>query len=238
MRSPAVPGRNPMAAAEGAAAAAGGGPNAATSGTLVAPTTLPASGLEYSVHRVPRAQRDEVAALFPAQCGGGLAATAGPAARAFLDELLLVPTTQRAAADLAGVGAAVEREKDTRLEAFLRWAEAVCAHLAGAEAGPQGEGPAYFCDYADPCSGLPMRHRATQKVYDEVSALAVLRHYRCANAGCCKVVLHPRWGSAVYPATLFARAPLPALQAAVAAAERAFAAETSAAAAPSVTPGP
>ena len=225
-----------MAAAEDAAAeaaeATSGGPNTTT---LVAPTTLPASGLEYSVHRVPRAQRDEVAALFPAQCGGGLAATAGPAAREFLDELLLVPTTQRAAADLAGVGAAVEREKDARLEAFLRWAEAVCAHLAG-EAGP--EGPPYFCDFADPCSGLLMRHRATQKVYDEVSALAVLRHYRCANAGCCKVVLHPRWGSAVYPATLFARAPLPALQAAVAAAERAFAAERPPAAAPSVTPGP
>jgi hypothetical protein len=27
------------------------------------------------------------------------------------------------------------------------------------------------------------------------------------NAGCCKVLLHPLWGSAVYPATLFTTAP-------------------------------
>lgn len=28
------------------------------------------------------------------------------------------------------------------------------------------------------------------------------------NAGCCKVLLHPQWGSAVYPATLFTTAPV------------------------------
>ena len=27
------------------------------------------------------------------------------------------------------------------------------------------------------------------------------------NAGCCKVLLHPQWGSAVYPATIFTTAP-------------------------------
>jgi hypothetical protein len=30
---------------------------------------------------------------------------------------------------------------------------------------------------------------------------------RVQNAGCCKIILHPRWGAAVYPATLFTAAP-------------------------------
>lgn len=32
-------------------------------------------------------------------------------------------------------------------------------------------------------------------------------HDSVMNAGCCKVLLHPQWGSAVYPATLFTTAP-------------------------------
>lgn len=27
------------------------------------------------------------------------------------------------------------------------------------------------------------------------------------NAGCCKILLHPTWGSAVYPASIFTTAP-------------------------------
>lgn len=32
-------------------------------------------------------------------------------------------------------------------------------------------------------------------------------NFSVMNAGCCKVLLHPLWGSAVYPATLFTTAP-------------------------------
>ena len=41
------------------------------------------------------------------------------------------------------------------------------------------------------------------------------------NAGCCKVLLHPTWGSAVYPATLFTTAPLDKLLEAIAEADQA-----------------
>jgi len=41
--------------------------------------------------------------------------------------------------------------------------------------------------------------------------LQLLLKYRTSSAGPCKVLLHPRWGSHVYPATLFAIAPLPLL---------------------------
>jgi len=32
-------------------------------------------------------------------------------------------------------------------------------------------------------------------------------NYKSYSAGFCKILTHPRWGSAVYPATIFAYAP-------------------------------
>jgi hypothetical protein len=34
-----------------------------------------------------------------------------------------------------------------------------------------------------------------------------LLNYKAYNAGFCKVLTHPKWGSSVYPATIFANAP-------------------------------
>lgn len=34
-----------------------------------------------------------------------------------------------------------------------------------------------------------------------------LLNYKAHNAGFCKVLTHPKWGSAVYPATIFTFAP-------------------------------
>jgi hypothetical protein len=70
-----------------------------------------------------------------------------------------------------------------------------------------------------------MMHKETQTPYSEVEGLSLLLGYRTANAGCCKVILHPKWGSSVYPATLFARAPVGALQAAIKGAEEQLAAK-------------
>ena len=55
-----------------------------------------------------------------------------------------------------------------------------------------------------------MVHKEGPGVYGEVDALVTLLGYATANAGCCKVALHPRWGSAFYPASLLTKAPLDA----------------------------
>lgn len=60
------------------------------------------------------------------------------------------------------------------------------------------------------------------KVYSEVDGMQTLLHYSTMNAGMCKVLLHPRWGSAVYPATAFTDAPLPQVEAAIEVASRAL----------------
>eukprot|EP00854_Cymbomonas_tetramitiformis_P005610 gene5610-6795_t len=133
--------------------------------------------------------------------------------------MLIVPTCQNSEVDLVRVGEEIENEKDRLLEVFMEWAKAVCEILIA---------KGYWADYIDPCSGLPMITRESRVVYGEVDALQTLLGYKTQNAGCCKldaepafavgimqVVLHPKWGSSVYPSSMFAKAPLEELLAAI-----------------------
>eukprot|EP00898_Chlorokybus_atmophyticus_P004289 jgi/Chlat1/4861/Chrsp31S04887 len=147
-----------------------------------------ASGMEYSVHRCPKSYAAEMRALLPA---------------ADTQRLLIVPTCQKSTVDLVQVGPHVSEEKDRCLEVFMEWAQRVCDTLIR---------DGHYADFIDPCSGLPMVHRdGANYTYGEVDALQTLLGYKTANAGCCKVVLHPTWGSSVYPATMFTTAPLQTL---------------------------
>jgi len=56
----------------------------------------------------------------------------------------------------------------------------------------------YWADFIDPCSGLPMLTVDCNKVYSEVDGMECLLNYKSHNAGFCKILTHPRWGSAVY----------------------------------------
>lgn len=151
--------------------------------------------------------------------------------------LLAIPTNQRAREDLVAVGDHIEEEKDrllnvvsmfdvcyslyiictssreeSRLTAsslgilghaqsssqFLEFGKHICEQLRS---------KGYWADYIDPCSGLPMLSLNCNKVYSEVDGMECLLNYKAYNAGFCKILTHPRWGSAVYPATIFAHAP-------------------------------
>lgn len=120
---------------------------------------------------------------------------------------MIIPTCQKSEIDLVNWGEQADKEKDRLLEQFVGFAQKVCATLA-----LQG----YWADYIDPCSGLPMIHKETNAVYGEVEAMGTLLGYKAQNAGCCKIILHPRWGSSVYPATMFAKGPLEILKNAIA----------------------
>eukprot|EP00195_Chlamydomonas_chlamydogama_P015190 CAMPEP_0202889956 /NCGR_PEP_ID=MMETSP1392-20130828/492_1 /ASSEMBLY_ACC=CAM_ASM_000868 /TAXON_ID=225041 /ORGANISM="Chlamydomonas chlamydogama, Strain SAG 11-48b" /LENGTH=136 /DNA_ID=CAMNT_0049573411 /DNA_START=46 /DNA_END=453 /DNA_ORIENTATION=+ len=127
------------------------------------------TGMEYSIHDCPLRIKDEILTVFP---------------KVDVSKLLIVPTCQHAAMDLVQVGEPVDVEKDKLLEQFMDWSKAVCDILAA-------EG--HWVDYIDPCSGLPMVHKECNSVYPEVEGLSVLKGYKTANAGCCKVLLHPKW---------------------------------------------
>lgn len=104
--------------------------------------------------------------------------------------------TQRTKMDLVQTGDKVDTEKDFCLERFMDFAKRVCDKLAA---------KGHWVDYIDPCSGLSMVNKLSQQIYGEVDALVTLLNYQTTNSGCCKVVLHPTWGSAVYPASLFTK---------------------------------
>ena len=113
--------------------------------------------------------------------------------------------------DLVQTGESVDTEKDFCLERFMTFAKKVTDRLIAA---------GHWADYIDPCSGLSMVNKDSQQIYGEVDALVTLLNYQTTNSGCCKVVLHPTWGSAVYPASIFTKAPPAALADAIAEAEK------------------
>ena len=47
---------------------------------------------------------------------------------------------------------------------------------------------------------------ASSTIYSEADGFALLRGYKTADAGGCKVVLHPTWSTEFYPATLVTNA--------------------------------
>jgi hypothetical protein len=139
--------------------------------------------IEVSVTPLSDAVRRELVKMFPTiDCS----------------KVVAVPTCQRATVDLVAMGPLVEAEKDRLLESFMSFASQVSQELMR---------NGYFSDYIDPCSGLPVLHHESNCFYDEVSGMQTLLKYNTMNAGCCKVLLHPVWGSAVYPATIFTDAP-------------------------------
>ncbi|KAA0155863.1 hypothetical protein FNF29_01283 [Cafeteria roenbergensis] len=104
-------------------------------------------------------------------------------------------------------GAEAPKEKDDCLERFAAWARCVCDQLLAL---------GHWADFIDPCSGHPMLAEGRGAVFSEVDCFASMLRYPVADAGGCRIVLHPAWGSRFYPATMFTTAPLRVLVRAVA----------------------
>jgi len=149
---------------------------------------------EWSVHRPPALMYREIQSMFPARKDG-----------VTKDNLLVVTTCQRTGPDLAGEGQEVDEEKDRCLEVFMAFGQQVAEELAAA---------GHWADYVDPCTGHPVRE-PINLVFPEVEALEMLLQYKCGQAGNCKIVMHPQWGSNVYPCSLFTTAPADVLAQAV-----------------------
>ncbi|KAL4155732.1 hypothetical protein PRNP1_007836 [Phytophthora ramorum] len=158
---------------------------------LLRPTEL-REGFQVSVHACPRLLQRELKHVFPAQFQ-----------RKGSDSVLAVLTCQKSLLDLSQFGVDADREKDRLLETFVAFAQQVANALIARK---------YWADFIDPCSGLPMLTLSSNKVYSEVDGVELLLRYRCLSAGMCKILLHPAWGAAVYPASLFTTAPYDVVQ--------------------------
>ena len=113
-------------------------------------------------------------------------------------DVLAIPTIQKSVMDIVQIGPEIEKEKDRCLEVFVEFASTMCKEI---------DRHGYWADYIDPCSGLPMLNKERAHHYNEVDGFQHLLRYQTQNAGCCKILLHPRYGSSCYPATLFTVAP-------------------------------
>jgi len=120
-------------------------------------------------------------------------------------ELVVVPTIQKTKMGILDWNEEVAKEKDDCLERFERFARKLCSEL---------ERRGFWADFADPCSGLPMLSGGNT-VYSEVHGLSKIRGFPTANAGGCRIALHPEWGDKMYPATIFTIAPVDVVKAEV-----------------------
>ncbi|KAG0263519.1 hypothetical protein BG011_008691 [Mortierella polycephala] len=143
--------------------------------------------LEYSVHVSPKRMTRDLVTIFPG---------------VDLSNLLVVPTVQKCNNDMVAWDAAIAKEKDDRLDDFVRWSTELHHRL---------EKLGYWSDMTDPASGFPMFGERGRDVYPDVEGCELLLKYDYQNTGCCKVLLHPTWGSKIYPATFFTTAPLDVL---------------------------
>jgi Methylmalonic aciduria and homocystinuria type D protein len=158
-------------------------------------TTLLTNGVEYTVFSVPRSIKRDMQSVLPG---------------VDVESLFIIPCCQRGAMDLVNLGSDVAAEKDRLLEVFAAFAGEVRSRLLEIAEGDASD--AYWCDYVDPCSGLPVHTKNVTIIYPEVDTMELLLRYRTSAAGPCKILMHPKWGSHVYPATMFAIAPLDVLQ--------------------------
>lgn len=152
--------------------------------------------LECSVHTLPKALLREFSHVFDERHTDFQSDVMVESDAAL--ELLAIPSNQRAREDLVGIGEHIELEKDRLLNVFMSFARDLCQNIRDA---------GYWADFIDPCSGLPMLTLNSNKVYSEVDGMECLLNYKSYSAGFCKILTHPTWGSAVYPATIFAYAP-------------------------------
>eukprot|EP00039_Didymoeca_costata_P013840 m.216756 g.216756 ORF g.216756 m.216756 type:complete len:491 (+) comp15881_c0_seq9:1318-2790(+) len=154
----------------------------------VPPTLISSLKLEYSVHNVLPRMKQDLKAVFP---------------EIDIDKLLIIPTFQSCNCDLVAIGVEAESEKDRLLKSFVEFGKKVCGLLREKQ---------HWADLTDPCSGYPVIGERGSGLYPDVNGSWMLLRYDLIETGCCKLISHPKWGTKVYPATMFTTAPLDVVQ--------------------------
>jgi hypothetical protein len=93
--------------------------------------------------------------------------------------------------------AIAEDQKHQLRQNFLQFGYKVAAQL-------QYQG--YLADIFDPRSGLPLLSQPGPLRLDDVALVQACLGYQTAENSGCRVILHPVWGSSVYPSTLLSSA--------------------------------
>jgi hypothetical protein len=121
----------------------------------------------------------------------------------------IVPVFLQTRVSLVGWDNEAEEAKEASLARFMSFASAVRQQLLR-----------YFCDFTDPSSGFPMYSERVLPYTDLEGIRLMFPSYPFENVGECEMMMHPRFGPCVYPATIFTTAPVPAIEQALVRAAR------------------
>jgi hypothetical protein len=95
------------------------------------------------------------------------------------------------------------QEKDRLREQFLRWAFPWVCQLRDR---------GVLTDLIDPRSGSPLFSSPGKIRHDDVAAVSFGLGFEISAVGNCRAIIHPQWGTAVYPGTILSAALLPFLK--------------------------
>lgn len=107
-------------------------------------------------------------------------------------------TIQRPTCNLIERTYATELEKNLLRETFLQWGQAIAAQLHHL---------GHLAEPFDPKTGRPCFSQPGQLWLDDVAVAHACLGYPTTQIEGCSVILHPEWGSAVYPSIILASAP-------------------------------
>lgn len=99
--------------------------------------------------------------------------------------------------DLAERSTTTEEQKQQLRQRFLQVGQAIALHL-------QAQG--HLADLFDPKTGYPVLSQPGSLALDDVAVVQACLGYPINFLKDCCVLLHPRWGSAVYPSVLMSSA--------------------------------
>jgi len=172
--------------------------------TIISPTvinySLPSSEtnvkLEYSLHTHPRGFKREYDYIFQDAYSDGIEPNSSSHSA---NTHFALPVSLYSSLDLCSMGPDIAAEKDRLLEVFQILAVQIQGTLSTLHKSE------FWIDYIDPCSGLPCLSPSlltSQRFFSEVQSFSTLLGYKQQDAGGCKVLLHPKWGTHFYPATI------------------------------------
>lgn len=161
--------------------------------------------MQVSIHRPGFAFMKDLELVFPSDLGKAIKTPSSDLAPAddSANDFWVIPTFQKAHFDLVAVTEQTGWERDLLAAYFYSFAHEFVGTLR-----MQG----LWADFTDPADGFPHYSAQGSALYPDVEGAVRLLRYGTAQVGCCKVLLHPQWGTRNYPATLFAKGPLDAVQ--------------------------
>jgi hypothetical protein len=165
---------------------------------VLLPTLIQSNAIDISIHRYGyQLAISPMLTVDPCRCPKRIVSEMQ---RIFGNELdmtkmYMIPLFRKTTANLVGIGADVEAEKDAQLEAFFAEATQFVSLLKAS---------GHWADYTDPASGFPVQSERGASTYPDVLGAQMLLKMDVMAANCCSILSHPQYGTKVYPCTMFA----------------------------------